>query len=66
MSRLTELPPLDAGADMMAQARANCAARLRARGHIKEAEAFDRAERDQTWAMRHEVNRLRNEAEKNR
>ena len=37
----------------MAEARANCAARLRARGHEAEVGA-----RDDAWAMRHEVGKL--------
>lgn len=56
------LPPVVAPADLMADARANCAARLRSRGHEAEATAFERAERDTAWAMRHEVARLRSEA----
>ena len=52
-------PVLEAPADLMAAARANCAARLRAKGSANEADAFARGERDQAWAMRHEVAKLR-------
>jgi len=55
MSAVRELPPLEAPADVMAMARENCAARLRARGHEREAAAFERGDRDWAWAMRHEV-----------
>ncbi|WP_072378745.1 hypothetical protein [Novosphingobium sp. NDB2Meth1] len=54
-------PTLEAPADLMAAARANCAARLRARDSAAEADAFTRGERDQSWAMRHEVAKLRAE-----
>lgn len=57
------LPPVTAPADILADARANCAARLRLRGQDAEAEAFERAERDDAWAMRHEVNKLRTDRE---
>ena len=62
MSTITELPPLIASADVMALAREGCAANLRARGYPEEAEAFERAQRDGAWAMRHEVARLLGEA----
>lgn len=54
-------PVLEAPADLMAAARANCAARLLARGSADEANAFARGERDQAWAMKHEVAKLRAE-----
>lgn len=54
-------PLLEAPADLMAAARANCAARLLARGSADEADAFARGERDQSWAMKHEVAKLRAE-----
>lgn len=59
--RIRDLPPVEAPADVMAMARENCAARLREKGSEVEAEAFDRGNRDFTWAMRHEVNRLMGE-----
>lgn len=55
MSQITELPPLEAPADVMQMARENCAERLRARGYEAEAVAFERCERDWAWLMRHEV-----------
>ena len=58
MSTITDLPPLAASADVMALARESCAANLRARGYPEEAEAFERAERDHSWSLRHEVARL--------
>ena len=50
--------PLTAPAPIMEQARATCAARLRARGSEAEAQAFERGERDDAWAMRHEVGKV--------
>lgn len=47
-----------APAHILAEARANCAARLRARGYADEAEQFERGHRDDAWAMVHEVARL--------
>ena len=47
--------PLTAPAPIMEAARATCAARLRARDSEAEAQAFERGERDDAWAMRHEV-----------
>jgi hypothetical protein len=65
MSRLAAtIPPLSATPEMLAQARENCAARLRARGHALEAEAFAAGERDFAWAVRHEVTKLKAEAER--
>jgi hypothetical protein len=58
MSRIDELPPLNVSADVMALARENCAANLRGCGYAAEADAFECAERDQSWAMRHEVGHL--------
>ena len=55
---IPEAPPVQAPVPVMQAARANCAARLRARGHEVEAQCFERGERDGTFAMRHEVNRL--------
>ncbi len=57
------LAPISAPADIMATARANCAARLRLKCQDAEAEAFERGERDGTWSMRHEVSKLRAERE---
>ena len=58
-------PPLRAvaPAPLLMQARANCAARLRAQGHEVEAQNFERGDRDEAWAMRHEVNKLQAEAD---
>ena len=64
MSAVRELPPIEASADIMAMARDNCAERLRARGEVKEAEAFERGDRDFAWAMRHEVTLLKGQAAK--
>lgn len=50
--------PIAADAIVMAEARANCAARLRARGHEAEAAQFEVGARDDAWALRHEVNKL--------
>lgn len=50
--------PIQADAIVMAQARANCAERLRARGQEAEAAQFEVGERDFSWAFRHEVTRL--------
>ena len=57
-------PPLRtiAPAPIMLQARTNCAERLRANGHPDEADAFARGERDEAWAMVHEVAKLQREA----
>lgn len=54
--------PVSAPADVMALARDNCAQRLRERGYPEEAGAFERGERDDSWSMRHEINRLQSEA----
>ena len=62
MSAIHDLKPIEASADVMALAREVCAERLRARGYPAEAEAFERAQRDTSWAMRHEVRRLQGEA----
>lgn len=56
--------PIQADAVLMAEARANCAARLRSRGSEAEAAMFETAQRDGTWAMRHEVAKLRAERER--
>lgn len=50
--------PVVADAIVMAEARANCAARLRARGQEAEAAQFEVGARDDAWALRHEVNKL--------
>ena len=50
--------PIAADAIVMAEARANCAARLRSRGQEAEAAQFEVGERDDAWAMRHEVGKL--------
>lgn len=52
------LPPIAAPADIMARARANCAARYHGKDQHEEADAFARGDRDAAWALRHEVNRL--------
>ncbi len=59
---IPEAPPVQAPAPVMQAARANCAARLRAQGHEVEAQCFERGERDQSFGMRHEVNKLLAEA----
>lgn len=56
------LPPIEASPEMMAEARTNCADRLRARSHFTEAEAFDAGLRDFTWSMRFEVAKLKAES----
>lgn len=51
-----ELPPITAPSEILAEARANVASRLRARGY---AGAAEQVERDGLgWGTRHEVNRL--------
>ena len=50
-----------AQADTVKTARANCAARYRARGQAMEAQAFAAGDRDAAWAMRHELRRLQAE-----
>lgn len=61
MSAIKPQHIVTAPAPIMAAARENCAGRLRARGHEAEAEAFQCGERDQTWAMHHEVEKLKGE-----
>ena len=56
--------PVAADAIVMAEARANCAARLRSRGQEAEAVQFEVGARDFAWAFQHEVNKLL--AERNR
>lgn len=56
------LPPIEASPEMLAEARQNCADRLRARKHFTEAEAFDAGLRDFAWAMRFEVAKLKAES----
>lgn len=55
-------PPLDASDGLRLQARQNCARRSRDRGEGATADALLRGDNDETWAMRHEVNRLKDEA----
>lgn len=55
---IKSLNPIQADAIVMAQARANCAERLRARGQEAEAVQFEAGERDFSWALRHEVSKL--------
>ncbi len=57
--------PLDADDAMRRQARINCARRSRDRGEGAMADALLRGDNDETWAMRHEVNKLRAEAAAN-
>lgn len=56
-------PPIreTVAATLLAQARANCAARLRSRGHGVEAENFARGDRDDTFPIRYEIEKLRQE-----
>lgn len=54
-------PVLEAPADLMAAARANCAARVAARGQEAEAQRYRAGENDQGWGIRHEVAKLRAE-----
>jgi hypothetical protein len=58
VAAIPPLPPIAAPADIMATARANCAARYHAKDQHDEADAFARGDRDAAWALRHEVNRL--------
>jgi hypothetical protein len=58
MTRAALLPALSAPADVMAEARSNCAARAAARGEAALAEAFERGTQDDGWAIRHEVAKL--------
>jgi len=53
--------PIDASEKERALARANCAARLRDRGEDPLALEYEMGPQDQGWAMRHEINRIRNE-----
>lgn len=53
------LPALSAPANILAEARTNCAARLRARGLVSAAEQIERD--GAGWAVRHEVARLQAE-----
>lgn len=53
--------PIEADAVLMDEARANCAARLRSRGSEAEAAIFETAQRDDAWAMRHEIAKLQSE-----
>lgn len=55
------LPPIEAPADLLATARENCAARLRARGNGFAAELIATGAHDDCWAMRHEVRKLQAE-----
>lgn len=55
---IKSLNPIQADAIVMAEARANCAARLRARGQEAEAAQFEVGARDDSWGMRHEVGKL--------
>lgn len=55
------LPAIEAPADLMAEARANCAARARARGQDAVAEAYETGAGDAGWGFRHEVAKLRAE-----
>lgn len=54
-------PVLEAPADLMAAARANCAARVGARGQEAEAQRYRAGSNDQGWGVRHEVAKLRAE-----
>lgn len=53
--------PVQAPAQVMAMARENCAAALRARGSEDEAVKFEIGERDFSWRFKHEVSRLQRE-----
>lgn len=55
------LPPLDAPAPIMADARANVAKRLAERGHTTAADRIASGIDADCWAMRHEVARLQAE-----
>lgn len=61
MTHAVLLPALNAPADIMAEARANCAARATARGETALAEAFLRCTQDEGWSIRHEVAKLLSE-----
>lgn len=52
------LPALEAPADLLATARANCAARSRARGEEAVAAAYESGAGNQGWGLRHEVAKL--------
>ena len=58
------LPPVEAPAPLLAEARANCAANLIQRGYPEEADQFAAGNRDWEFPMRYEVKRLRDLAEK--
>lgn len=59
---ISPLPPLNAPAEFLAAARANCAARAREIGEAERAASYERGDQDLGWALRHEVSRLRAEA----
>lgn len=55
------LPPIEAPANLLAEARANCAARSRSRGEDTSADAYEAGRGDGWWGLRHEVSKLRAE-----
>lgn len=55
---IKSLNPIQADAIVMAEARANCAERLKERGQEAEAAQFEVGARDFSWAFRHEVSKL--------
>lgn len=61
MSAIKPPPPLDATEPERITARANCAARHRARGRERLAASYEFGAEDAGWAMRHEVLRMRAE-----
>ncbi|KUR71213.1 hypothetical protein AQZ52_11115 [Novosphingobium fuchskuhlense] len=58
MTHAAPLPPITAPADIMLEARTNCAARATSRGKPELADAFMRCTQDAGWAIRHEVAKL--------
>lgn len=59
------LPAIDAPADLMAEARANCAARARARGQEAVAQDYETGG-GAGWGLRHELSKLQAEREMRR
>lgn len=58
MSAIKPFTPIEAPADVMAIARANCAMRARAKGQPELAAAYEAGGADEGWGFRHEVNKI--------
>jgi hypothetical protein len=62
VSAIKPYAPLDATEEERVLARSACAARARERGEDPLALEYEMGTQDQGWALRHEVNRMRAEA----